>query len=386
MVLFSLRRDDLNMYKEKYAQYLIITLLVLLLFWLYWQFSDYRLPDNLKKEDIVLATIGPNGEPGLRSDILYLTTAQQAKITGMKLSAAVVLHESTSLFSTSITRGLRQTLKLHDIELVYLGFSEFDANLQEQQLKEALLLKPDILITLIIEPIMAAKVLANAQKNGTIVTLLSNLPDNFQHPQQYAGIVTDDLFLIGRKAASLINQSIKNKELSSGKVALFYHDANYYVTNQRDRAVESVITLSFPEINIIKRIGLSDINQTKSLTLELLKEHPDINAIYAPWASIGQGVLSALKQQNRSDIALVTIDLDEILAEDMLSSGNVTGIVSDLPFDIAQSLVTMALLAHLGEPTPPFVTVTALSITKHNLKQRWFEIFKTTLQGEGDEN
>ena len=43
---------------------------------------------------------------------------------------------------------------------------------------------------------------------------------------------------------------------------------------------------------------------------------------------------------------------------------NVAGIVTDLPYDLGQTLATMGALAKLGEQTPPFVTVSADAVTR----------------------
>ncbi len=115
------------MLKKNYAKLLIISLSLTLLFLLYWLLSNHPLP--LKK------------------------------------------------------------VNQQDIELVYRAFFEFNADAQEKQLKEALVLKPDLLITLIIAPLMATLALAHAQSAITIITLISNLPANFKRPPQYAGIV-----------------------------------------------------------------------------------------------------------------------------------------------------------------------------------------------------
>ena len=103
----------------------------------------------------------------------------------------------------------------------------------------------------------------------------------------------------------------------------------------------------------------------------LITQHPDIQAIYAPWDSIAEGVVAATRAAGRSDIKVITMDLGAANALDMAKGRNVAGIVTDLPYDLGQTLATMGALAKLGEQTPPFVTVSADAVTRDNLADAW---------------
>ncbi|EOF1292603.1 hypothetical protein SFX37_004790, partial [Salmonella enterica subsp. enterica serovar Kentucky] len=73
----------------------------------------------------------------------------------------------------------------------------------------------------------------------------------------------------------------------------------------------------------------------------------------------------------RKDIKVITMDLGAANALDMAKQRNVAGIVTDLPYDLGQTLARMGALAKLEQPTPPFVTVGASAVTRDNLLDAW---------------
>ena len=81
--------------------------------------------------------------------------------------------------------------------------------------------------------------------------LLSNVPAGYVQGKDYVGIVTDDLFQMGKQAADALAAAMGKK----GKVAWIFHDAQYYVTNQRDNAFKTTIEKDYPDIEIVAEPG-----------------------------------------------------------------------------------------------------------------------------------
>lgn len=328
-------------------------------------------------DSVYLSTRGPNGEIPVKSNLLNINQNLEQKIRTQVLRAALVMHEDESLFSKTVITGVEETLKRYGVQLIYSEASGFDASLQAEQLKNALALKPDFLISLIIDPESTAEVLkANNSANVKFV-FLSNIPSGFEFPGEYAGIVTDDLFQAGREAADLIKQALASYvHNSQDSIAVMYHDADYYVTNQRDQALKSVLQLSYPEIKIAAEIPVKNIKDTEKLTRQLLKSHPDIKVIYAPWATIAIDVLKVLKAAGREDIKLITIDLEAELVHNMLNDGAVYGIVTDRPYDIGRNLVINGIFASLEIPVPAMTVVPVHAVTKADVIENWYDVFK----------
>lgn len=318
------------------------------------------------EEPAVLETRGPQGEAPTPAASVTLSAAQSDQVKAGKYKAAIVMHQSSD-FSNALIAGAKETFGKLGIEVVAVTDAEMDSNKQRTDIETVLALKPNIIVTLIVDPVSGAVALKPAIDQGVKVVLISNLPQGFVHGKDYAGIVTDDLFGMGRSVAEMIGASLGGK----GDVALIYHDANYYVTNQRDRAVRTVIKKDFPGIRIVAEKGIVNPNDGETVASAIITQNPGVKAIYAPWDTIAEGVVAAARATGRKDIKVFTMDLGANNALDLVKGGNMAGIVCDLPFQMGETLARMGALSVLGEKTPPFVVVPAIKVSKDNIREQW---------------
>lgn len=314
----------------------------------------------------VTLTLGPNGETATPYTDVTLNTSQTNMIKTKGYTAAILMH-STSDWSNALIDGAKDMFAQLNINVVAVTDAEFDANKQKTDVETTMAMKPDILIALVVDPVSGAAAFKPAVQQGSKLVLISNLPNGFEHGKDYAGIVTDDLFQMGKLAADMIAKAVGN----TGKVGFIYHEANYYVTNQRDQAVLTNLQKNYPDIEIVAKRGIANANDGEVVASALITQYPEMSAIYAPWDSIAEGVVAATRAAGRKDIKVVTMDLGAANALDMAKGRNVAGIVTDLPYDLGQTLARMGALAKLGEYTPPFVTVSASAVTRDNLADAW---------------
>lgn len=314
----------------------------------------------------LMTTKGPHGNDPVSYKELQLSDAQKDAAREKKLKIAVLMHTSSD-FVNSVIAGVKDTAEDIDAEIVFVSDAEFDANKQKTDIENALVQDPDIIITLILDNISGAVALRPAVEQGVKIALLSNLPEGFVHGQDYASIVTDDLFGMGKAAAELINDKLSG----SGQVGLMFHDANYYVTNQRDAAVRTVLEQNFPDIEIATSQGIANPADGEVIASAMLTQFPNLHAIYAPWDSIAEGVLAAARSSGRKNLKIFTMDLGATTVLDLAKGGNMAGIVADLPYELGVTLANAGIISMLGEETPPFVTVPAIKVTKENLKEGW---------------
>lgn len=314
----------------------------------------------------LMKTVGPQGEEPTPHTAVALTDAQKDAAKAKKFKAVLLLHQTTD-FTNALQAGAKDAFKNAGVELVVTTDAEMDANKQRTDIETSLALNPDILITLILDPVTGAVALKQAVDKGVKVALISNLPQGFVHGKDYAGIVTDDLFEMGKAVAEMMADKLGGK----GKVALLYHDANYYVTNQRDRAVKTVLQANYPGIEIVAERGIANPADGETLAGAILTQYPDVQAIYAPWDTIAEGVVAAARAAGRKDLKVFTMDIGANNALDLAKGGNMAGIVADLPYGLGEAVANMGILAALGEKTPAFVVVPALKIEKNNLLEAW---------------
>jgi ribose transport system substrate-binding protein len=198
---------------------------------------------------------------------------------------------------------------------------------------------------------------------------MSNLPAGYVQGKDYVGIVTDDLYGMGKAAAEMLADALGSK----GNIAWIYHDANYYVTNQRDNAFKTVITQNYPNMKIIAEKGVANPADAETIAAAIITQHPEINGFYVPWDTPAEGVVAACRAANRPDIKVVTLDLGANNGLDMVKGGNMVGIAADLAYMLGYTKAILGAYGVLGKAAPAFVIVPAIKVTRKNVVDGWRE-------------
>jgi ribose transport system substrate-binding protein len=169
---------------------------------------------------------------------------------------------------------------------------------------------------------------------------------------------------MGQHAADALAAAIGGR----GKIAYFFHDAQFYVTNQRDQAFKKTIEQNYPDIEIVAEQGIADLGKAEQQANAVLLKNPDLDGIYVTFSTPpGEGVLSALRNNGNTKTKLVSIDLAEPLALDMARGGNVSALVTDETYELGRSLATDAAYGLLGKRAPAYAIVPATTVTKANI-------------------
>ncbi|MER8533246.1 substrate-binding domain-containing protein [Mesorhizobium sp. M1005] len=311
-------------------------------------------------------TVGPSGETATPSAEVRLSDADLAAVKEKGYKAALLWHTSSD-FTNAVTSGAKDEFARAGIQIVATTDAGFDAARQRSDIETALAAKPNVILSLPLDPVTSAEAFRQALTDGTKLVFLSNLPKGYKHGTDYAAIVTDDLFQMGKQAADALAKALDGK----GKVGYIFHDASYYVTNQRDQAFKTTIEKDYPGIKIVAEQGISDPARAEELASAMLVQHPDLDGIYVTWAEPADGVLSALRASGNTKTKIVTLDLAEPVALDMVKGGNVTALVADKAYELGRAMAAVGVKALLGQETPAFVVAPALTVTKQNVAQGW---------------
>lgn len=245
----------------------------------------------------------------------------------------------------------------------------FDAAKQKSDVETILAKKPGAILALPLDPVTSAEAFRPAVAAGVKIVLLSNKPKDFVQGKDYVTIVTDDLFQMGKHAADALAAALGKK----GNIAFIYHDAQYYVTNQRDNAFKATIESDYPDISIVAKQGLADAARAQDIAQALLLKNPDLDGIYVTWAEPAEGVLAALRAAGNKHAKIVTLDLSEPMGLDMVKGGNVVAIVADKAYELGRAMATAAGYGLISKPAPPFVVAPVLTVTKANVAEGWRE-------------
>jgi ribose transport system substrate-binding protein len=322
-----------------------------------------------KPSPAVGETTGPAGEKATPTDQLELTAEEIDKIKGGKHTAALVWHQSSD-FVNAVSRGAKDQFAELGIDVVAETQANFDAGKQKSDVETVMAKRPDALLSLPVDPTATASAYRSAVDAGAKLVLLSNVPSGFQPQKDYVTVVTDDLFEMGHQAADALAAAIGGK----GKVAYFFHDAEYYVTNQRDEAFKQTIEENYPDIEIVAEQGIADPAKAEEQANGILVKNPDLDGIYVTFSQPpAEGVLSALRNNGNADAKLVSLDLDEPLAIDMARGGNTAALVADQAYELGQAMAKAAAYGILDKKAPDFLVAPVVTVTKDNLEEGYRE-------------
>jgi ribose transport system substrate-binding protein len=324
---------------------------------------------RIKSSRALDTTRGPNGERPTPTSALRLSSSEIARVRPGHSTAALVWHESSD-FTSAVAAGVRDEFSVLGIKVVAETSANFDAAKQKSDVETVQVKRPSVLLTLPVDPVVTASAYKAAARQGTKIVLLSSVPQGMRYGRDYVDLVTDDLFQMGKRAADALAAAIGGK----GKIAYFFHDANHYVTNQRDQAFLRTITGNYPGIDVVAKSGIADPNRAQEVATATLLEHPDLAGAYVMFAQPpGEGVLAALRANGNRTTKLVTLDLDEPLALDMARGGQTFALIVDRAYDLGRAMAKSAAYGLLGKRAPPFVISPALTITRSNLLEGYRE-------------
>jgi ribose transport system substrate-binding protein len=324
---------------------------------------------TIKESPAAGVTRGPNGEKATPSSEIQLTDEQVAEIKKGE-HTAVLVWPASSEWVDAVTRGAKAELERFGIKVVAETESvgaEYDAGKQRDDIETVLALKPDLMITLVADPVATASAYRKAVEQGTEIVVIDVIPDGFKHGRDYAAVVTGNLFDLGHRTADALAAAIGGK----GQVGYVFHDADYYVTNQRDQAFKKTIEENYPDIEIVAEEGIADPAKAEEIANAMLTQHPDLDGIYVTWAEPAEGVVAALRAAGNKDTKVVTIDLSEPIALDMVRGGNVAALAADGAYELGRATAASGALGLLGEPAPEFAITSALTVTPDNVGEQW---------------
>ena len=330
-----------------------------------------------EKVDLSQSATGPLGFAAKPASNIVLSAQEQKEVQSKKYKAALVWHGAGN-WVNALTRGAKSEFEKLGIEVVAETDAQYDPARQASDVENVLALSPDIILTLVLDSVSAQAAYKPAVDKGVKLVLLSNPIANYTPNNQYTGIVTDDMYGMGIAAAELVRDALNGK----GNVGVIYHDANYFITNNRDNAFRTAIIdkmSGFEGLSIVNEKGFTKESETGAIVSGMLLQNPEINAIYVAWDGAAESVLEALRANNRTDVEVVTHDLGANNLIDMAQEGSFYGTVADRPFEIGQAMARLGAFGLLGKKSPEFSIVSFDKVTKSNIAEVWNSSFKSDL-------
>jgi len=309
---------------------------------------------------------------------IQLSVSQVQQLQQQSLTAALVWHGASPWIS-AVTAGATAEFNRLGVKVVAVTDAQFDPARQVADIENVTVLKPDFVLSLVVDPASAKAAYQQLVNTGSQLVLLSNPIQGFVLGQDYAGIVTDDMFGMGRQAADVLAQSFATASQDKPlQVGMIYHDADYFITNNRDQAFRQQLA-KYPQLQLSASKGFVREQETADIAAALILQQPQLQVIYVSWDAAAEGVVEALRAAGRKDIKVITHDLGVNNLLDLAKGGNMLATVADQPYLIGQTMARVAALRELGVSTPAFTLVPFNTVTQQNIAAGWQQAFQSPL-------
>ena len=145
-----------------------------------------------------------------------------------------------------------------------------------------------------------------------------------------------------------------------GKVGYIFHDADFYVTNQRDGAFKETIESDYPDMKIVAERAWPTRRRARRSPRRCMTQEPRPRRHLCHLGRAGaERARGAAQRPATRHTKIVTLDLNEPAALDMVKGGNVAAIVADEAYAIGATLARAAAASLIGKKLEPFFVVDA---------------------------
>lgn len=317
-------------------------------------------------EHKILST-GPHGEVAVSAKTLQLSLKDLKRLKEKNYKAAISMHYTGNDWSRSQVEGLKTTFAKMGIEVIAVTDAQFNWEKQVTDLETILDKKPDIIVSIPVNPISTARAYQHAVHSGVKLVFMDNIPIDLQPGKDYVSVVSADNYGNGIEAAHIMGEKLCGK----GKIGVIYHAPDFFATKQRTEAFEKTIKEEYPEIQIAARSGIDSPNEGEKAASAILSKHPDLNGIFVVWDVPAQGALAAARKAGRDDLVITTIDLGINTGLEISKDGPIKGLGAQLPFQQGVAEAILAGYALVGKEAPTYVAVPSLRVTKENILDAW---------------
>lgn len=317
---------------------------------------------------------GPFGEKAENASVLALSGKEKEKLRQKQYTAAISFHYMGKAWMGLQEKGIKKIFDELGISIIAVTDAHFNAELQCKQLESIRFLKPDILISIPVDTKDTAAAFRAIADSDTRLVLITNVPEGLT-PRDYISCISVNERSHGDNMGRGLGEYMTRHGLKYAGLVC-HGEQNFFATKQRDSAAEQVLTEEYPEIQVCGKVNFLTETEACQKTLELIRLYPEIQALYVSWDGPALEVMKALTELERTDIAIVTGDLDYAIALHMARGEMVKMISAQCPYEQGEAIALAAANGLLGKAVPSFIGVEPISVNRDNLLKNWKHIFK----------
>jgi len=242
-----------------------------------------------------------------------------------KPDIAVITKSTDSNFWKAVQRGVNTAASEYNLNVTFEGPSnEEDYQSQNKMIQEAVKDGIKAIVVSIIDTNASVDVIEEAKEAGVYVVII----DSGINMKNIDAEISTDNYDAGIQVAKAMLKNPDDKIC----VGIVNFDKNTTNGQEREKGFRDRIKKD-KRANIVESINVeSNIDSAKQGTKELIKEHPEINAIatFNEWTTLGVG--SAIEELNLSEkIQVVAFD-NNVISVAMLETGEIDGLIVQNPF------------------------------------------------------
>ena len=321
---------------------------------------------------------GPFGEKSFSSSELKLSKNEILILKEKNYKVCISFHYGGTSWRKLHEKGIRDTLDKYGVSVLSVTEAHFDPELQVTQLEGLRMQKPDVIIAIPSDDKITAEKFKEISKETKLI-FISNVPIGYETDDYYSCISVNEREN-GINAGNLIGEYFKKEK--NVNIGFINHGAQFYGTNLRDKIAEQTIRENYPNIKIVSKKSFYKIDDAYSICKKMFKENPEIKGLYVSWDTPALKVIECLKKIGRTDVNIITFDLDLEIAKYLAKENMVKGLSTQQPYEqgIAVGLATVKAL--LGEKKYKYIGVPSLTVKKNNLVKMWEKINHEKLPDE----
>jgi ribose transport system substrate-binding protein len=178
----------------------------------------------------------------------------------------------------------------------------------------------------------------------------------------------------------MLAKELNNAMGGKGAVGYVFHQANFFITNQRDQGFKDALK-AYPGLKIVdERPTGNTMNDTEGIVAAMITKHPEIKGIYLPWQEHVMPAISALRAAGRTDIKIVTGDIGKTTALEMITGKNLVMMTQCAAWQYGVTVTEMGCYAILGKKIPAeCIIVPGLGATWKTIDKVWPQVFHQAL-------
>jgi len=308
---------------------------------------------------------GPQGEEAVNSRTLTLTAEEKAELKELGGTVVINFHGLGNFPNQMRLEAATKTFEELGVEVLASTDGQFDVATLIANIEATIALEADFMLVMPQDADALASTCRSVLDAGTQLVFMEQSPTGFKPGEDYLSVVSADNYGLGIGSAHVMAKLLGYK----GKVGMVFWDADFFVTNERDRGFKETIEKYYPNMEIVAEDGFADPSDMSLITVTadgLIANNPDVDGIYASWDDPGAAVATAIKSAN-SDAIVVTTDLTDTSAISIASNGIIRGTDASLPWDMGVGYAMAVCYGLLGKETPEYAVPPHLPVIRDNV-------------------